>query len=204
MEQETLEQLFIDQLKDLYDAEKQIVKALPRMAKAASSEELGEALRKHLDETQNQVGRLEEVFKMMGVPAKGKTCKGMKGLLEEGSEAIKEEEDETLSDLAIIAAAQKVEHYEISAYGTAKTIAEKLGREEAVELLQQTEEEESAADATLTEIATSLYEVTEMEEDEDVDQEEEEEAAAPMRASGTSRRTSSSRQPAKKTSRAGR
>jgi len=204
MEQETLQQLFVDQIKDLYDAEKQIVKALPKMAKAASSEELSEALRHHLDETQNHVSRLEEVFKMMGVPAKGKSCKGMKGLLEEGSEALKEEEDETLSDLAIIAAAQKVEHYEISAYGTAKTIAEQLGNNEAVELLQQTEDEEAAADSKLTEIATSLYQVTEEEEDEEMD-EEEEEVARPMRATASARRSSSSRQaPAKKTSRAGR
>src|SRR5262249_28676370 len=159
MKQETLEDLFLEQIRDLYDAEKQLTKALPKMAKAATSEELEEAIRKHLEETQNQVSRLEEVFQMIGAPAKGKTCKGMKGLIEEGSEAIKEEEDDTLRDLAIIAAAQKVEHYEISGYGTAKTIAEKLGHEDARQLLEQTEEEESNADATLTEIAMNLYEV---------------------------------------------
>src|SRR5437773_9192882 len=104
MNQDTLQELFAEQIRDLYDAEKQIVKALPKMVKAANSEELSEALSKHLDETQNQVTRLEGVFRMLGVPAKGKTCKGMKGLLEEGAEAVQEEDDETLLDLAIIAA----------------------------------------------------------------------------------------------------
>ncbi|MEP6962680.1 MAG: ferritin-like domain-containing protein [Acidobacteriota bacterium] len=156
MNQETLQQLFIEQIRDLYDAEKQIVKALPKMAKAVHSEELAEALRGHLEETLNQVRRLEEIFKLRGVPAKGKTCKAMKGLLEEGSEIL-EEEDGELLDLAVIAAAQRVEHYEISAYGTAKCIARQLGDEKAVKLLNETEEEEAGADQKMTEIAMSLY-----------------------------------------------
>ena len=192
MTQETLQELFVDQIRDLYDAEKQIVKALPKMAKAANAEELSDALQKHLQETQQQVSRLEEIFRMQGVPAKGKPCKGMKGLLEEGSEAL-EEEDENLMDLSIIAAAQKVEHYEISAYGTAKAIAEKLGDKGAMQLLEETEEEESAADSTLTEIAMSLYDSTDssedMEEDEEVEGEEEEEESrtASAGARGSSR-----------------
>jgi ferritin-like metal-binding protein YciE len=157
MEQETLQNLFVEQIRDLYDAEKQLVKALPKLAKAADSEELAEAIRNHLQETQNHVSRLEQVFGTVGVGAKGKPCKAMKGLIEEGNEAIQEEEDGALRDLAIIAGAQKVEHYEMSGYGTVRTLAEHLGLNEAVELLQQTEDEEKEADAKLTEVAMSLY-----------------------------------------------
>jgi len=171
MTQDTLQELFIEQIRDIYDAEKQIVKALPKLAKAARSEELSDALRKHLEETQNQVTRLEEIFRMQDMPAKGKTCKGMKGLLEEGAEVLQESDDDTLLDLAIIAAAQRVEHYEISAYGTAKAIAQKLGDQNAVKLLEQTEEEESAADSTLTDIAMSLYDFTDSDGMEEEDSE---------------------------------
>src|ERR1700730_4901950 len=127
MNQEILQELFVEQIRDIYDAEKQLVKALPKLAKAAESEELAEGLRNHLVETQGQVTRLEEVFGMVGVAAKGKPCKAMKGLIEEGSEAIEEEKKGALRDLSMIAAAQRVEHYEISAYGTARTLAEHLG-----------------------------------------------------------------------------
>lgn len=152
----TLEDLLVEQIQDLYDAEKQLVRALPKMAKGASSEELREAIEEHLAETRNQVTRLEEVFKELGHKAEGKTCKAMKGLIEEGSEALEEKAGETFTDLAIIAAAQRVEHYEISAYGTASAIAKQLDRQAVVDLLKATEEEESAADSKLTEIAEML------------------------------------------------
>ena len=167
MTQETLQELFVEQLKDLYDAEKQLVKALPKMAKAAASQELAEAFRSHLTETETQVARLEEVFGIVGAPAKGKTCKGMKGLLEEGNEAIQQEDKGELRDLAMITGAQKVEHYEISAYGTLRTLAEQLDLGDAAELLQQTEDEEKAADSKLTEIAVMIYQSVGDEEEEE-------------------------------------
>jgi ferritin-like metal-binding protein YciE len=167
---ETLQKLFVEIIRDIYDAEKQLVRALPKLAKAAESEELSEAIRSHLEETQNHVSRLEEVFGLVGVPAKGKPCKGMKGLIEEGSEAVQEQEKGALRDLAIIAGAQKVEHYEISAYGTARTLAEQLSINQAVELLEQTQGEEKEADEKLTQVAVTLYEsVDEDEEEEDGD-----------------------------------
>jgi ferritin-like metal-binding protein YciE len=160
MNQETLQELFVEQIGDIYDAEKQLVKALPKLADAATSEELAEALRTHLDETEAQVARLEEVFAIVGQQPKGKPCKAMKGLIEEGNEAAKEEEGE-LRDLAIIAACQRVEHYEISAYGTAKAIANRLSLDDAVQLLEQTEEEEADADAELTSVAEMIYDSVE-------------------------------------------
>lgn len=177
MNQEALKKLFVEQIRDIYDAEKQLVRALPKLAKAAASEELAEALRTHLEETQNQVSRLEEVFGTVGVAVKGKPCKGMKGLIEEGNEAVQEEEESSIRDLAIIAGAQKVEHYEISAYGTARTLAEQLGIDEATELLQQTEDEEKEADANLTKVAMTLYESSD-EEDEGEEADREEETAS--------------------------
>jgi ferritin-like metal-binding protein YciE len=166
MNHETLQELFVEQIRDIYDAEKQLVKALPKLAKAAQSEDLAEALRTHLRETEEQVSRLEEVFAAVGVPAKGKPCKAMKGLLEEGNEAIQEGEAGALRDLAIIAGGQRVEHYEMSAYGTARAIAEQLGLNEAIDLLQQTEDEEKQADAKLTQVASMLYESSEGDEEE--------------------------------------
>lgn len=157
MKQNTLEEFFIDQIRDLYDAEKQLVKALPKMAKAASSSDLQEAFRSHLAETENQVTRLEQVFESIGVPAKSKPCAGMKGLLEEGSEEMEQEEG-PLRDLAMIAAAQRVEHYEIAAYGTARSAADRMGNETAVGLLEETQQEEEAADSKLTDIALTIYE----------------------------------------------
>src|SRR5277367_6404625 len=132
MDQNNLRELFIENIRDLYDAEKRLTKALPKIAKAAKSEELAEAIRHHLVETQEHVTRLEEVFRMMETAVKGKTCKAMMGLIEEGSEVLKEHADDgSMSDLAVIAAAQKVEHYELSGYGTARTMAERLGETEA-------------------------------------------------------------------------
>jgi ferritin-like metal-binding protein YciE len=164
MTQETLKELFVEHVRDIYDAEKQLVKAIPKLSKAADSEELASALQSHLEETQSQVSRLEQVFDLLGEPAKAKPCKAMKGLVEEGDEATAEKNAE-LRDLAIIAAAQKVEHYEISAYGTACAIADRLGLNDAVDLLRQTEEEERNADEKLTSVAMSLYDSLDSTED---------------------------------------
>ena len=153
----TLEELLIDQMQDLYDAEKQLVKALPKMAKAATSEELQQAIRDHLEETTNQVVRLEQAFEHLEKQPKAKPCKAMRGLIEEGSEVIEEGAPEPFTDLGLIAAAQRVEHYEISAYGTAKAMAEQLGQDEIVALLEETEEEEKTADSKLSDIAENLY-----------------------------------------------
>jgi ferritin-like metal-binding protein YciE len=182
MDQQTLHKFFVEQLKDLYDAEQQLVKALPKLAEAASSEKLKEALTSHLEETRTHVTRLEEVFSLASETATRKKCKAMQGLLAEGDEASKEEKEGELRDLAIIAGGQRVEHYEISAYGTAKALAERLGLDNAVELLYQTEEEESAADESLTEVAEEIYDT--IDEDEEVEDQEAgdvAETAAPAR-----------------------
>jgi ferritin-like metal-binding protein YciE len=182
MNQEVLQECLIGQLRDIYDAEKQLTKALPKLAKAANSEDLTEALKDHLEETQNQVQRLEEVFQLLDMPAKGKACKGMKGLIEEGNEHVQEEEEGPLRDLMIIAAAQRVEHYEVSAYGTARTLAEQLGNTKAAKLLQETEDEEVAADSKLSDIAMMIYES----EDEEIEEEEEESARPVARKTAAS------------------
>jgi ferritin-like metal-binding protein YciE len=150
---QSIEELFIHECKDLLSAEKQLVKALPKMAKGAGNERLRSAFEEHLEQTKTHVERLEEVFSLLGKTARAEHCKGMEGLLEEGSELLEEEGEATVKDAAIIGAAQKVEHYEISGYGSARTLAELLGHEEAVQLLQQTLDEEKAADAKLTKLA---------------------------------------------------
>jgi len=152
----TMEELFIEELRDLYDAEKQLTKALPKMAKAASSEELRTAFEEHLEQTEGQVGRLEEIFKALGEKATGKTCAAMAGLIKEGNEIAQEIEESAVRDAGLIAAAQKVEHYEISGYGSARTHAELLGNDEAVSLLEETLEEEKSTDERLTELAESI------------------------------------------------
>jgi ferritin-like metal-binding protein YciE len=151
----TLEELLVDQVRDLYDAEKQLVRALPKLAEAANSDDLQSALRNHLDETKYQVERLERIFDDLGSAAKAKPCKGMRGLVEDGGDAV-DGSEESLNDLAIIAAAQRVEHYEISGYGTARAIAMQLGKDTVAALLEESEDEEKAADAKLTEIARDL------------------------------------------------
>ncbi len=156
MKLNTLKDVLIDHLRDLYDAEKNLVRALPKMAKAADSEELGDAIRDHLEQTKVHVERLDQVFEAFGEKPRAKLCKAIRGLIEEGGEAAAEEG--SLSDLAIIAAAQKVEHYEISAYGTARAWAEKLGNNAAVALLEKTLEEEKAADTKLTEVTGEILE----------------------------------------------
>jgi Mn-containing catalase len=155
---DTIEQLLIEQLRDLLNAEGQLVKALPRMVKAARSESLKFALEQHLEETTGQVERLKEVFGLLGTPAKGKACKGMQGLIEEGEEVMEEGEqlDDAAADLALIAAAQKVEHYEISAYGTARTMAGQIGLPGVAELLNRSLAEEEIADNLMTQLAREL------------------------------------------------
>ena len=150
---ESLNDLFIEQLEDLYDAENRITKALPEMADAAQSSELKQAFRSHLRETEGHVQRLEKVFQIVGKDAKAKTCDAMKGLLKEGQEMIKSKGDSNVKDAALIAAAQRVEHYEIAGYGSLRTFAEKLGYKDAAQILQKTLDEEGAADKKLTHIA---------------------------------------------------
>lgn len=163
----SFDKLFVDQLKDMYNAEKQIVRALPKMARAAHSPELRSALEEHLEITQEQVSRLEEVFETMGHRAAGKTCKGMQGLIEEGQEIVEEDLAPDVRDAGMIAAAQKVEHYEIAAYGTLRTLAQMKGDQRVAELLQQTLDEEYEADKRLTRLAESSVNEKAIEESDD-------------------------------------
>jgi len=153
MKLNSLAELFILELRDMYDAEKQLTKALPKMAKAASSRELKEAFEKHLLETENQLHRLEQVFDYFEVKAKAKTCEAMKGMIEEGKEWIDVGGEDAVRDAALIAAAQKVEHYEIASYGCLTTWAKQLGHQSAAELLGENLAEEKATDKTLTSLA---------------------------------------------------
>ena len=152
----TLEDLFLENLKDIYYAERKILVALPKMAKAAKSDQLTAAFEKHVEETRGQVDRLQQVFKMMGQPAKGKTCPAILGLVEEGEEVMEDFEDSPALDAGLLSGAQAVEHYEISRYGTLRTWAEELGMPDAAKLLQATLDEEEATDQTLTKMATSV------------------------------------------------
>jgi ferritin-like metal-binding protein YciE len=156
MSVETLEELLIDELKDLYSAEKQIVRALPKLAKSATNPELSEALRTHLEETKEQVARLEKISELIGKKLTGKTCVGMKGVLEEGSDVLEETEKGAIRDAALIAASQRVEHYEMAGYGAARDFAKLLGRGDIASLLEATLEEEKSADKKLTSIASSV------------------------------------------------
>jgi ferritin-like metal-binding protein YciE len=182
---ESLEELLQDELKDIYDAEKQITKALPKMAKKASSDELRQAFEEHLQQTEQQIERLEQVFEQLEVPARGKKCEGMRGLIEEGQTMMSEADDDATRDAVMIASAQKIEHYEIAAYGTARTWANLLGKNEVAGLLEETLDEEKETDQRLTSIAESINpEAAKGEED------EEEES---MRGSARAGRASSSR-----------
>lgn len=153
MKIDNLKKLFIHELKDLYNAEKQITKALPKMAKKAQSEELRAAFEEHLEETENQIERLEQVFQIMDMKASGSTCEAMKGIIEEANGLLKEDLDPEVIDAALIMAAQKVEHYEMAGYGTVRDYAEKLGLNDAADLLQETLDEEGAADKKLMDLA---------------------------------------------------
>jgi ferritin-like metal-binding protein YciE len=153
---ESLRDLYVDQLKDLYNAEQQLIKALPKMAKAATSRELKAAFEEHLDKTRQHAQRIEIIFEQMGEKAQGKKCKAMEGLVKEGGEVIDEDMEDGIKDAAIIAAAQRVEHYEIAGYGCVRAYATKLGDTEAANLLSQTLDEEKEADETLNGIAETL------------------------------------------------
>lgn len=166
---ETLEQLFEETLRDIYYAEKAILKALPQMARKSTSEDLAAAFEEHKSQTEEQVNRLEAVFKIIGKAPRGKKCPAIDGIIEEGKEIIKEAKDDTVRDAGMLAAAQAVEHYEISRYGTLKAWAEKLGLDEAVELLDETLQEEKETDAKLTDLAESEINI---EADEGEDEEE--------------------------------
>ena len=154
-----LEELLVDELKDLYSAENQIVKALPKMAKAASAPELKRAFERHLEETRRQIERLNQIAEALDVRLTGKKCKGMEGLIEEGKEIMEEDLDENAIDAGLIGAAQKVEHYEIAGYGTARTHASLLGYNKVAKLLQQTLDEEGATDKKLSQLAESIINV---------------------------------------------
>jgi ferritin-like metal-binding protein YciE len=152
MSLDSLNTFFVNELKDIYNAEKQLVTALPRMAKAAASPELENAFTSHLQETEGHVDRLEQIFGLLDLPVRGKKCKGMEGLLAEGKEILQDNGDDSVIDAALIAAAQRVEHYEIAVYGCLRTYAQLLGHTKAVDLLNETLAEEEAADKKLTEL----------------------------------------------------
>lgn len=156
MRESALKELYLDELKDLYDAENQLIKALPKMAKAATSQDLRSGFENHLEQTKGHAKRLEEIFKALGEKAKGKKCAGMEGLIEEGKEIMEEDFDEDVMDAALISAAQRVEHYEIAAYGTVRTYAEILGDNQAVQLLEETLSEEKETDEKLTQLAGDI------------------------------------------------
>jgi ferritin-like metal-binding protein YciE len=177
---DTVQTLLEEDLKDIYDAEKRLVKALPKMAKGATSPELKQALEEHLEVTKAQVERLEQAFELLEIPAKSKPCAGMKGLIEEGEEVLGEDATDDLMDAAIIGAAQRVEHYEMAAYGTARTFAERLGNTEVAALLEETLNEEKEADEKLTEISERLLSTINIDADE-VDADEEKPAASRKR-----------------------
>jgi ferritin-like metal-binding protein YciE len=168
MAMDSLKDLYVDELKDLYNAENQLLKALPKMARKASAPELKRAFQEHLTQTEGHVNRLEKIFRGLGEKPTGKTCKAMKGLIEEGKEIIEEEGDGSVLDAALIGAAQRVEHYEIAGYGVVRTFASLLGEEDAMESLQRTLNEEGETDKKLTQIAESVIniEASEAEEDE--------------------------------------
>jgi ferritin-like metal-binding protein YciE len=153
---QTLEQLFLQELRDIYDGEKQLVRALPKLARNASDPQLKAGIEEHLEQTEQHVARIENVFEMLDAPAKGKKCLGIQGLLKEGEEATKGDLDSAVKDAALIASAQKVEHYEMATYGTLCAWAKLLGREDEGELLHQTLEEEKAADEKLSQVARAV------------------------------------------------
>jgi len=186
MEHQALKELYIDELKDIYNAENQLVKALPKMAKTANSEELRTGFEEHLEQTRGHVQRLEQIFKELGEKPSGKKCKGMEGLLAEGQEIMGEDFEDDVMDAALISAAQRVEHYEIAAYGTVRTYAELLGEDSAAQLLEQTLEEEKETDQKLTDMAGEINVKALGESSEEGSQEDEEEA--PMRKKAKSAR----------------
>jgi ferritin-like metal-binding protein YciE len=156
MKENQLRELYVEELRDLYSAEKQLVKALPKMAKAATSSDLRSGFEEHLKQTKGHVSRLEQIFDSLDENPNGKTCKGMEGLIKEGSEMIEEDPEEEQLDAGLISAAQRVEHYEIAGYGCVRTYAQLLGDDEAMSLLDETLKEEKETDAKLTELAENI------------------------------------------------
>lgn len=156
MAQETLKILYVDELRDLLDAENQLIKAIPKMAEASSSAELRSSFEHHLEQTKNHAKRLEQILRVLGEEPKGKKCKGMQGIVAEGGEMLDEDFEGALMDSGIISAAQRVEHYEIAAYGCVREYAQLLGETEAVSLLEQTLDEEKETDKKLTELARTI------------------------------------------------
>jgi ferritin-like metal-binding protein YciE len=156
MKLENLQQLYLKELRDLYDAEKQITEALPKLIDAASNPELKNGLQEHLNVTNTQISRLERIFQSLNEKPTGETCKGMKGVIKEGDEIVSAGGDPATVDAGIISAAQRVEHYEMAGYGTVRTYAKLLGQQEHANLLQQTLQEEEQADKTLTQIANTV------------------------------------------------
>ena len=175
MQQSDLKDLYIDELKDIYSAETQLVKALPKMAKAAASEELRSGFEEHLEQTKGHVARLEQIFQALEEKPTGKKCMGMEGLIKEGGEAAGEDYEDDAKDAALIGAAQRVEHYEIAAYGTVRAMAEQLGENEAMDLLSQTLQEEKDTDVKLSNLADQIQVVS--------DSGDKEEDEAPARTS---------------------
>jgi ferritin-like metal-binding protein YciE len=166
----SLRDLLVDELRDLHNAESQLIKALPKMAKAASNEELKEGLTEHLEQTKGHVDRLDRALKILGAKAKGKVCHAMKGLVEEGKEAIEADAPDAIRDAYLIGAAQRVEHYEIAAYGTARSFAETLGETKIADLLQDTLDEEGETDKRLTALAATVNEEANSESGDDDDE----------------------------------
>ena len=156
MTKDSLQELYVDELKDLYSAENQLTKALPKMAKAASSEELRQGFEEHLEQTKGHVERLQQIFEMLGEKPTGKKCVGMEGLIKEGAEIMSEDFEDDVMDAALISAAQRVEHYEIAAYGTVCAYADLLGESEQVSLLKETLDEEKETDQKLTELSKEI------------------------------------------------
>ncbi len=156
MAEKNLKSVFVDELRDIYNAEQQLIKALPKMAKAATSEELRSGFEKHLEQTKEHAARIEKIFSGMGEPVKGKKCKGMEGIVSEGGEVMSEDYEGSVMDAALISAAQRVEHYEMAAYGAVHAYAELMGESEAASLLAQTLEEEKETDQKLTDLSKEI------------------------------------------------
>ena len=184
----TLRDLMIDEIRDLYDAERQLVKALPKMAKGCTSEELRTLLETHLGETEEQVSRLEKAFEMLGEEARGKRCDGMAGIIEEGSNLLEEDFDGAVLDAGIIASAQRAEHYEITAYGSVMAWAKQLGETDIAELLSETLEEEKSADEKLSALAEGTINGEAAQSDADDSEEDDDEGSSRQREAGTAGR----------------
>lgn len=183
----TLHELLVDEIKDLYHAEKQLIKALPKMAKAATHDDLRQAFESHLEETRAQVSRIEEIFGLLEEPVKAKPCAGMQGILEEGSDLMQEDAEASVLDAGLIAAAQRAEHYEIGAYGTCIAWARLLGHTDVVDLLEQTLDEEKAADEKLSSLAESEINQAALAEGQEAEEEEEESRSNRKAKTGTRR-----------------